>query len=108
MRESSGHEVWRQLEVGDQVRVVDWPPELSRASMHAETVALYELLIASSIPLTVCEIDDSGFPTGKTEISDERGVRSEYLLLNHGGIQMVRTDQSGHGSVLDIPPDAPE
>lgn len=90
MKEQPGNEKWRQLKVGDKVRVVSWPRELSRTRMHTETVELYELLIASQILLTVSDIDESGIPTGTTAIADEKGDRTEYLLLNHSGIQVVQ------------------
>lgn len=89
MSETPAYREWKKLKIGDKVQIVSWPEEMPKSKLHPETIALYELLIASHIHLIVCHIDDLGLPTGKTEICDERGTRSEYLLLNHSGIQRV-------------------
>ena len=82
-------ELWRQLQVGDRVRIVGWPSEFKREALHRETIELYEWLINTRSVLTVVNIDSTGLPEGHIDICDADGTRSEYVLLNHDGLARV-------------------
>lgn len=78
---------WQNLRLGDRVVISEWPPELHKEKLHAETIELYEWLIASKRPLTVVKVDMFGIPYGRVE----REVNIvEYLGLNHGGLQYIQ------------------
>lgn len=51
-------EPWRNLKIGDRVRVVAWPAELDEGCLHEETREFYEWLIATGSLLEIVEIDD--------------------------------------------------
>jgi hypothetical protein len=82
-------ELWRRLKVGDTVRVVAWPHDLSNENMHADTRKLYEWLIETGHPLTITRFDHFGLPYGEIYIPDDGDGRWEYLALNHSGLELV-------------------
>lgn len=85
-------EIWKRLKVGDRVRVVAWPKELIRNRLNVETRELYDWLIANNCVLTIVEIDSVGLPYGMIRRVDGGIEQSEYLALNHDGIEIVRVN----------------
>lgn len=57
-------ERWRQLRIGDQIRIVRMPSDFSKPGyyVHRETRRLYKRLIERRRPVRVCEIDEWGTP----------------------------------------------
>jgi hypothetical protein len=82
-------ELWQSLSIGDKVRVVKWPTELIRDRMHRETSELYDWLIENRCMLTIVEKDFWRLPYWKI-CRSEGGIEfTEYLALNHDGIEVV-------------------
>jgi hypothetical protein len=81
-------EMWRKLNLSDKVKLHEWPSELQREHLHAETQQLYDWLISSGSVLTITRIDDDGTPWG--EICIERDGRQiwESIGLNHSGLEL--------------------
>jgi hypothetical protein len=89
LRVQTMDELWRSLNVGDEVRVVTWPNEMLEDRLHEETRELYRWLINTQTLLTIVKIDEWGLPFGKT-CRNIGGVEySEYLALNHSGLEVV-------------------
>ena len=88
-------ELWRTLKVGDRVRMVEIPSPSGTfrdwMTMHAETRRAYRYLLQRKHPLTICRIDEYGFPWVKFQFRGRRG-RMEYhsMALNHGGLKLVQ------------------
>jgi hypothetical protein len=82
-------DLWRTLKVGDRVRVIFWPPELHEDRLHQETRELYRWLIDTKSVLAIVRIDELGLPEGKVCRSVNGAQRFEFLLLNHGGLEVV-------------------
>ena len=77
-------ENWRNLKVGDRVRIVRLPTEFSSPGyqVHDDTVALYQHLIDQGCVLTIDEVDDSGRPRVEYEWVKPEGVEYHGLLIN--------------------------
>ena len=78
---------WRNLRLGDKVRIVRIPSELSEPHYQdgewEETFALYRTLISEVVELTVSEIDEFGCPWIEYATIDKSGVAvSNSLSLN--------------------------
>jgi hypothetical protein len=82
-------DLWRTLKVGDKVRVVHWPEELHEEQMHKETFELYTWLIDTQSVLTIVEIDAWGWPEGRICRVVNGVDQSEYIHLNHSGLEIV-------------------
>lgn len=56
--------LWRELEVGDRIRLTGFPREFLRPGyvIHRETVRVYKKLLARNRPLRVWMIDEYGQP----------------------------------------------
>ncbi len=91
---------WHDLRIGDQVRLVAWPNELHKSKMHADTQELYEWLIDTQSVLTIVDIDATGLPYGHVRRVVNGVEQSEYLALNHGGLQWA---SAGSPDSLDPP-----
>lgn len=83
-------ELWRSLRIGDRVRVIAWPPELH--TLHPETEEVYRWLIETGSVLTIRRMDHLGLPEGEVYRTVDGSRQAEYLLLNHGGLQLVEDD----------------
>jgi hypothetical protein len=81
--------LWQRLNVGDKVRIVRWPKELSADRMHRETLELYRYLIQSKRTLTIVRICKLGLPEGEISRTANGIKRHEFLLLNHSGLQVA-------------------
>ena len=84
-------ELWQTLRVGDQVRIVQMPPEYSRPdSLHVDTRSIYQYLIDTGLVLTVAKVDEWDCPWVDFEHLDDDGVMGYHsLMLNHGGLAVV-------------------
>jgi len=87
-------ELWRTLQIGDKVRIVEIPPEFLRSGVgiHPETMEVYEKLIARRRAVRIAYFDDWGLPWIRCQFRSDDG-RLEYhsLALNHGGLVKVRS-----------------
>lgn len=82
-------EPWRNLQVGDRVRIKCWPEELREEWLHEETRELYRWLIRTGSVLTISEIDAWGMPYGEIQVDSDADEEWHYLALNHSGLEMV-------------------
>ncbi len=80
---------WKQLKIGDQVKVIEWPRGIRRETLHSETAELYDWLISTHGILKIIEIQDGGIPIGKIYRNKNGEQRSEYLALNHQGLKRL-------------------
>lgn len=81
---------WRELKVGDKVRMTIWPKELDPKCMHKETISVYRWLIRTGSVLTIERIDAYGLPFGAVTRTVKGIKLLESLALNHGGIEILR------------------
>jgi hypothetical protein len=88
-KEGTMSDLWRTLKIGDRVRVIDWPQEIHKDRLCQETSDLYKWLIATGGLLTIVRIDDLGLPEGSVRRVVDGKERSEFLLLNHSGLEIV-------------------
>jgi len=84
-------EDWRQLKVGDRVRIVRLPSEFSQPGFHVDndTVSFYRHLIDSGCVLKVTEIDPKGRPRIEYEWKKLTGIESHGLLINDDSWEAV-------------------
>lgn len=87
-------DLWRNLRVGDRVRIVHVPLEFASAPetycLHDETRELYERLIIKAAILIVTEIDDWDVPWIDYTWVRSDGVEEFHSLgLNHDGLERV-------------------
>jgi hypothetical protein len=80
---------WKELQVGDKVRVIAWPDELIEERLHADTIEFYRWLIQTKTVLSVVEIDETGLPWGEHRRVVNGRAETESIALNHGGIEVV-------------------
>ena len=77
------NEDWRNLKVGDMIRIVQLPTEISDAPpgyrLPAETQQLYRRLQILGTPLRVFEIDSNGVPWIKCSFG---GSDIHFLAIN--------------------------
>lgn len=96
---SSSSEPWRDLRVGDRVRIVRVPSYFSTPSNYydEETLAVYRSLVAAGAVLTIAEIDEFGHPwTEPFDIADDGRITTESgightLALNDDSWERVVT-----------------
>jgi hypothetical protein len=82
-------DLWRDLHIGDKVRIIDWPQEMHKERLHEDTRELYEWLIETKRVLTIITIDEWGLPYGEIVRSVDSIEYHESLALNHGGLEIV-------------------
>lgn len=83
-------ELWRTLKVGDKVRMVCWPPELSVDTTPRYTHQVCQWLIDTKHVMTITKIDELEMPWGSFKRREAHGMVHHSLLLNHGGLEVVR------------------
>lgn len=86
-------ESWRDLRVGDRIRLVAMPGEFAQAGylLYPCTRRAYERLIARGRPVRVCRIDDWGIPWVRCHFRMEDGRWGYHsLAFNHDGWVRVR------------------
>ena len=81
-------DLWRTLKIGDRIRVVEWPKELSEERMHQDTHDVYRWLIDTGGVLTIVKIDEWGLPQGEIRRVIDGEMQWEFLLLNHSGLEL--------------------
>lgn len=82
-------ELWPTLKIGDKVRVTEWPDDMHRDRLHADSQEFLEWLINTRSILAVTEIDSSGLPFGHIVRQVNGEEQSEYWALNHSGLEIV-------------------
>ena len=82
-------ELWRNLNIGDKVRVTEWPSDMHRDRLHAESQELLDWLIDTQSVLTVTEIDSFGLPFGEIARMVNGNEQFEYWGLNHEGLDII-------------------
>ena len=79
---------WKELQLGDKIRITQWPSELVRDKCLRETCELYDWLIRSRSVLKISRVD-IGMPVAEV-IRNIRGQSTwEYIGVNHGGWERV-------------------
>ena len=82
-------DLWCRCKIGDRVRLVEWPEEIYEDRLHPETRDLYRWLIDTRGILAIVKIDDLGLPHGEILRVVDGEHLSEFLLLNHSGLEIV-------------------
>jgi len=96
MRESL--ELWRELQVGDKIRLLEIPPEFLQEGyhVHRDTMQVYKRLLARRRPLRISEIDEDGLPWIECRFRCQDGRwEHHFLAVNHGGLVRVMPRRSG-------------
>ena len=83
---------WRELRIGDRIRIVSLPTGLDESLWPAETLAVYRMLIARRRPVRVYEIDAWNMPWIRFLVRGDGGRWVHHgLLINHDGWVRVRS-----------------
>jgi hypothetical protein len=93
------NELWRQLRVGDRIRIVRMPSEwaLDGYVLPPDTRRLYRLLIARKRPLRIYDIDESGLPWVKCQFRTRNGRwEYHYLAVNDDSWLRVKSRRRSH------------
>lgn len=83
-------EIWRELKIGDHIRVFEYPPEFQQPGylVQEETVEIYGYLVAKRRILTVTRIDEAGNPwVDFTRTNDSGDTEWHSLMVNHDGLE---------------------
>lgn len=91
-------EIWRTVSIGDRVRVVGWPPELSEDTLHEDTIVFYRWLIATGSILEIVDIDEWGLPFGEIYSIVDGLEQYDTVALNHGCLELVAKNHQGIGN----------
>jgi hypothetical protein len=87
-------QLWRQLRVGDKIRLVEMPSEFRQTGyyVHRDTIAVYKKLLARRRPLRVWQIDRDGLPWIRCWFRRPNGRwEHHYLAVNHSGLVRVKS-----------------
>jgi hypothetical protein len=90
---NSEPELWRQLRVGDRIRLVRLPTDFFVwPSLWRETKDAYRYLLNRRSPVTVFQIDEYGYPWVAFQFRNKRGKMGyHWMAMNHGGIAIVKS-----------------
>jgi hypothetical protein len=80
---------WRDLRVGNQVRVISWPEALHVDRLHSATRDLYQWLIGTGDILTIVESDEYSVPYGHLIRRVDGVEQYECVALNHSGRETI-------------------
>ena len=86
-------ESWRDLRIGDRIRLVAMPGEFAQPGYHLPpcTRRVYERVITKRRPVRVCRIDERGLPWIDCRFREENGgLVYHSLAFNHDGWVRVR------------------
>lgn len=86
-------ELWRELQVGDRIRLVEIPKEFLQEGyyIHRDTLRVYKKLLARRRSLRIHEIDEGGLPWVHCRFRRKNGRwEHHFLALNHGGLVRVK------------------
>ncbi|MFO0798315.1 MAG: hypothetical protein U0804_12630 [Gemmataceae bacterium] len=77
-------EPWRELRVGDRIRVVRLPSGWGRPGYHVPTCTrrLFRRLIERGRPLRVYEVDEDGLPWVRCRFRLAKGWEHHFLAVN--------------------------
>ncbi len=90
-------ESWRDLRVGDRIRLVRMPSEFDQAGyyLHRDTRRVYKRLIERRRPVRVYEIDEWGLPWIECRFRRKDGWWERHsLAFNHDGWVRVKRRES--------------
>jgi hypothetical protein len=90
--------LWKRLQVGDNVRLDHMPTEFSRPGyfVHQSTLRAYRRVIARGRPQRVFQIDAWGIPWIKFRFKMKNGKwEVHWLAVNHDGLVLVRARAVG-------------
>ena len=85
-------DLWRQLRVGDKVRLVEIPPEFTGTGyyVHASTMRVYRKLVARGRPLRIRIIDFAGARWIRCRLRRKSGGWETHdLAFSHDGLVKV-------------------
>jgi hypothetical protein len=85
--------LWRQLKVGDRIRLTEVPREFFQAGyyIHRDTLRVYRKLVDCRRPLRVWMIDEYGFPWVQCRFRNKDGRWEHHsLAVNHNGLERVK------------------
>ncbi len=88
------NEPWRDLRIGDRVRIVRFPAEWNQPGyyLHPATRRLYKQLIERRRAVRVCQIDDWGLPYIRCQFRRRNG-KWEYHWLSINDDSWVRVQR---------------
>jgi len=89
-------ELWRELKVGDRVRLTEFPPEYLREGcyIHPDMIRLYKKLLSRRRSLRVARIDEYGEPWIDCKFRRRNGDWEWHTLaISHTGIVRVKQRQ---------------
>ena len=87
-------DAWRELAVGDRIRVVHLPSGIDAPgyTFHPDTRRLYLRLIARRRSVRVCEIDETGLPWIRCRFRRKNGTwEHHWLAVNDDSWVRVRS-----------------
>src|SRR5260221_4882930 len=87
-------ESWRNLKVGDKIRLIEIPPEFLQEDyfVHRDTMRLYKKLLRNRRAIRICDIDEWGLPWIHCRSRLKNGMTlHEFLAFNHGGWVRVKS-----------------
>jgi hypothetical protein len=85
-------ELWRQLEIGDKIRLIEIPPEFLQEGyyIHRNTMRVYKKLLARRRPLRIWMMDEYGHPWIQCRFQRKDGQWEHHTLaVNHDGLVRV-------------------
>jgi hypothetical protein len=99
-------ESWRDLRVGDHIRIVRYPTDWERPDYHVATCTrrLYRRLIARRRPVRVYEVDGDGLPWVRCRFRLARGWEHHFLAVNDDSWVRVRGRNPGSPLPVNPPP----
>ena len=89
---SSKRELWRELKVGDRIRLVHMPTEFERPGYRLQdcTRIVYQHLIDTRRILVVEKIDKWSCPWTESFILVRNGTEEHHwIMINHDGLERV-------------------
>ena len=87
-------ELWKELRVGDRVRLTEMPPEFLQEGYYIQrhTMRVYKKLVARRRPLRVYKIDEYGYPWVECRFRRKNGkYEMHWLAFNHDGFVRVQS-----------------
>ena len=90
-------EPWRQLRVGERIRIVHMPSDFARPGyfVHRSTRRIYRRLIDRRRSVRIHRIDEYNMPWIHCQCRRKDGrIEYHYLLINHDGWVRVKPRKS--------------
>jgi hypothetical protein len=88
----TSNESWRDLRVGDLIRLTSMPEEFSQPGyfLHRDTRRVYQRLINRRRPLRIYMHDEFGRPWIRCRFLEKDGWHYHGLMFNHDGWVRVK------------------